>query len=368
MTAAVAIPVQQNTPAWLDARRDLIGASDIPIITGSSIWQTSLFSLWAIKTRLAEPEPPDEETQELFDLGHALEPVIAERYTAKTGRKVRRVNQLLRHPTIPYLGASLDRISAVRGERRIVELKYAPHRDWASGSEPIPGHVQDQVQAQMFVTGIPVADVAVLAAGRVDVFTMEADPGYQADLALIAYERFWRYVEAQEMPPIDGSEATRRALARLADRRALVNGHHLDARHYPDLVEMAERLRAAQAAEKAAKGTVGTLKNAIGAVLLGAEASGVDGDGWRIDWHQNASSEKQVRNDAAIAALYRSLLEQALDVRDTTVRGAFRDAGFDPDTPDLLDAIEGLHTTTEKREGARPMRLWRKDEETGKWQ
>jgi putative phage-type endonuclease len=361
---AIRVPVTQNTPAWLDARRDLIGSSDMPVVTGSSPYATSLLTLWAIKTRLIEPEPPDEDAQELYDLGHALEPAIAERYTAKTGRRVRRVNQLLRHPTIPFLGASLDRVSAVRGERRIVELKFAPHRRWADGPERVPAGVQDQVQAQMLVSGYPVADVAVLNGGRVEVYTIEADRGYQDDLVYLAREKLWRYVETGEMPPVDGSDSTRQTLARLASRRAIVNGTHI--RATPDLDAMAQALRGTQTAEKAAHEQVGSIKNAVGAILLAAEASGVDGDGWRIDWHKNADSTKTIRDHEAIAALYRKVLEQALEQQDPTVRGALRDGGWDPDAPDLLDVIEGLHETTETKPGARPMRLWVRGDD-GRW-
>lgn len=364
MTAAIPIPVSQGTPEWLDARRDLIGASDVPTITGSSPFRTSLVDLWAVKTRLLEPAPVDAEDEERYWLGHALEEPIAARYELMTGRRVRRANRLLRHPTIPWIGASLDRV--VVGERRVLELKWAPRGAWTGHTEPVPGHVQDQVQIQMAVTGYPCADVAVLNGDHVEVHTLEADAGYQEALLTIAHERLWRHVQAGTMPKLDASDETRRTLARLADRRALVNGRHLDAREYPDLEDMATRLRAAQVAEKAAHGTVGTLKNAIGSVLLGADASGVDGDGWRIDWHKNASSEKRVRNDAAIATAYRSLLESI--EAGSTLSGALRDAGLDPDAPDLFDAIEALHTTTETKDGARPMRLWTRSEESGKWQ
>jgi predicted phage-related endonuclease len=101
---AQAIPVIQGTPEWIDARRDVVGSSDIPIITGSSPYATSVFALWAAKTRLVELEPPDPETQELFDLGHALEEPIADRYTVITGRPLRRRRQLLVHPTRPVDG------------------------------------------------------------------------------------------------------------------------------------------------------------------------------------------------------------------------------------------------------------------------
>ncbi len=363
--APIRVPGAQGTPAWLDNRRDVIGSSDIPVITGSSPYRTSLVDLWAVKTRELEPAPDDPEDEERYWWGHALEEPIAQRYAIATGQKVRRVNDQLRHPVHGWVGASLDRV--VVGERRVLELKWAPRGGWrATEAEPVPGHVQDQVQWQLLVRGWSDADVAVLDGDRLAIHHLEADAGYQEALLTIAHERLWRHVQAGTMPKLDASDETRRTLARLADRRALVNGRHLDAREYPDLEDMATRLRAAQVAEKAAHGTVGTIKNAIGSVLLGADASGVDGDGWRIDWHKNASSEKRVRNDAAIATAYRSLLESI--EAGSTLSGALRDAGLDPDAPDLFDAIEALHTTTETKDGARPMRLWVKDEETGKWQ
>ena len=369
MSAAAPVRVSghQGTPEWLDNRRDVVGSSDIPVVTGSSPYRTSLVDLWAVKTRELEPSEPDDEDAERFWWGHALEEPIAQRYALATGRKVRRVNDQLRHPEHRWVGASLDRV--VVGERRIVEVKWAPRGAWeASKSEPVPGHVQDQVQWQLLVRGWDVADVAVLDGDRLAIHELAADAGYQADLLEIAYQRLWRHVEAGTMPKLDASEDTRRTLASLANRRRLANTPHLDAREYPDLSDMALRLRGAQAAEKAAKEQVGTLKNAIGAVLLSAAAGGVDGDGWRIDWHQQAENTKAVRDDAAIAAAYRSLIEPLLLMGDVSIRGALRDAGIDPDQPDVLDAIEALHATTKTTGGARPMRLWWKSEETGKWQ
>jgi putative phage-type endonuclease len=378
MSAAAPVRVagRQGSAAWLDNRRDVVGSSDIPVITGSSPFRsTSLFHLWAVKTRQVEEQQPSadddseerREDEERFWFGHALEPVIADRYSLVTGRRLRRSNDQLRHPVHGWVGASLDR--EVIGERRIVEVKWVPRGGWARDTaDPVPAHVLDQVQWQMLVRGWSVADVAVLDGDRLRVVEVGADPGYQDDLLFLAHEKLWRHVLSGDMPPTDGSDATRRALVSLAARRALVNGRHVDARSLPELERMAHDLRAAQVQEKAAKAAAGTLKNAIGQLLLGAEASGVDGEGWRIDWHQQKGSTREVIDHAAIAALYRRLLEQALEVGDASVRGALRDAGFDPDAPDLLDVIEGLHRTTETRTGARPMRLWWKDEETGKWQ
>lgn len=376
--AAVRVPGAQGTPQWLDNRKDVVGSADIPVVTGSSPFRsTSLFDLWAVKTRQVDREEPtrDDETEERREdeerywFGHALEQPIADRYSLVTGRRLRRSNDQRRHPVHGWVGASLDR--EVIGERRIVEIKWVPRGGWArETADAVPAHVLDQVQWQLLVRGWPDADVAVLDGDRLRIEPVTADPGYQDDLMFLAHEKLWRFVLSGDMPKVDGSEATRRALASLASRRELVNGRHVDATRdrEPELARMAQELRAAQLAEKAAKATVGSTKNAIGALLLAAEATGVDGDGWRIDWHRNRSSEVVKVDHAAVAAGYRRVIETALAAGDATVRGTLRDVGLDPDDPDVLDVLVGMHTTTETKEGARSMRLWMKDEESGKWQ
>lgn len=338
MTAAVRVKGTQGTPEWLDNRRDVVGSSDIAVITRDSPYSTSVVDLWAVKTRLLEPAPPDEDQVELFALGTALEPVIAERYMERTGRRVRRVRDQLRHPIRTWVGASLDRVLV--GERRIVEVKWAPNRRWTEGEDGVPPHVSQQVQWQMLVTGFRLADVAVLNGSRLEIHTIEEDPAYQAALVDIAWHDLWRYVESGDMPPIDGAESTRRTLGRL---NQAANDVVLDARYLPDIDAMARELRALQLAEKAATGAVGSQKNALAKLLLDGEATAASGDGWRLTWNQNQPSRRTAWE--AVAGAFRTLLADV--------------------PPERLDAIESLHT--EARDGARPMRLWWKDEETGRW-
>ena len=345
---AVALPVVQNTPEWLDARRDVVGSSDIPVITGSSPYRTSRFSLWAVKTRLVEPEPVDPETQELFDLGHALEAVIADRYAIATGRPVKRRRQLLVHPRERWMGASLDRVSAVRGERRIVEVKWSPNRRWAvDGPEPVPAHVQDQVQWQLAVTGWDVADVAVLSGSHVEVYTVEPSSSYQDDLRYIARE-FWDLVEHGERPEVDGSESTRATIARLHPRDTLGL--------MPPTAEsaaIAYAIRDADAALDAAKAEDGRLRNEMR--LLLEEFSGVEDDDYRIHYRRSRDSTVVTTDWRAVAEAYRTLL--------------LADAGHDGwrHEPVGLDAIEALHTATEVREGTRRLLPKFRDADTGKW-
>lgn len=324
---AIAVPAIQGTPEWLDARRDCVGSSDIPVITGSSPYGTSLFALWAIKTRLADPEPPDPATQELFDLGHALEDPIAARYTVMTGRPLRRARRLLVHPRERWMGASLDRVSARRGERRIVEIKWVPNRRWATdGPEPVPPYVQDQVQWQLAVTGWDAADVVVLNGSHVEVHEVGPSERYQADLRYLARD-FWDQVESGEHPPVDGSEATRAAIARLHPRDTLGLMPPT-----PEAAALAYAIRDATAARKAAVEEDGRLRNLMR--LLLEEYAGVEDDDYRIHFRRSADRTVTTTDWAAVA-------------EDLAGRAGLSE--------DALTEVVALHTTSETREGSRSL-------------
>ncbi len=69
---------KQNTPEWLEWRKDKIGASDAPIILGLSPWTTP-FQLWQTKLGL---KPNIEETESMRR-GKILEPVALEMFNEK---------------------------------------------------------------------------------------------------------------------------------------------------------------------------------------------------------------------------------------------------------------------------------------------
>jgi putative phage-type endonuclease len=324
---AQAIPVIQGTPEWIDARRDVVGSSDIPIITGSSPYATSMFALWAAKTRLVELEPPDPETQELFDLGHALEEPIADRYTVITGTPAAPAAPAARPPADRWMGASLDRVSARKGERRIVELKWVPHRRWATdGPEAVPSYVQDQVQWQLAVTGYDVADVAVLSGSHVEVHEVGPSERYQADLRYLARD-FWDRVEAGEHPPVDGSDATRAAIARLHPRDTL--GMLPPS---PETAALAHAIREASIAKKAAVEEDGRLRNLMR--LLLEEHAGVEDDDYRIHFRRSADRLVSTTDWPAIAAE----LAERFEVPE-----------------EALAEVVATHTATETKEGSRSL-------------
>lgn len=198
---------------WLEVRRTGIGGSDAAAAVGLNPYKSQL-ELWLEKTgrdaELAKPDPND--MAEPVYWGTLLEPIVAAAYTQQTGRRVRKVNAVLRHPTVTFMLANLDREVVGVPDVQILECKTAGEygaRHWQDG---VPEYVQLQVQHQLAVTGKQAADVAVLLCGqKLAVHRLERDDVLIGQL--IALEtQFWRYVETDTPPPGDGSESADRAL------------------------------------------------------------------------------------------------------------------------------------------------------------
>lgn len=210
--APVIVPVRQRTPEWVEARKDGIGASEAAAALGISPYESRL-SLWARKLGLI---PPPEENLPMRT-GTFLEPLIAELYTEATGVKIRRANQLRKHPVHDFMLASLDR----RAGRKPVELKYSARGTGYGepGTDEVPDEVLAQVLHQLAVTDEPEGDVAALIPGRaeVQIYTIRREAA--AEAAIVEEEAvLWDHVRSRREPPLDGSEATRRALAQIYDR------------------------------------------------------------------------------------------------------------------------------------------------------
>ena len=205
---------------WLAVRRTGIGGSDAAAAVGLNPYK-SMLELWLEKTgRDAELEKPDpnDTTHPIF-WGTLLEPIVAAAYTQQTSNRVRKVNAVLRHPTVPFMLANLDR-EVSGADVQILECKTAGLNGaklWRNGP---PEYVQLQVQHQLAVTGKQAADVAVLVCGQqLDVHRVERDD--ELIEKLIELEaRFWNYVESDMPPPADGSNSAGQALSCLFPRDA----------------------------------------------------------------------------------------------------------------------------------------------------
>lgn len=158
---------------WLEARRSLLGASDVATILhmAPSSWDTSELKVWLEKT---DPEYLGDEPTERMLWGLRLERPIADEYRVRHARQngvyVAPTPGLIVRPEWPWLGCTPDRLLLDIETRTtalgLLEIKtggYTTMSEWRDG---VPPHYQIQVQVQMGITGMPWADVVPLFGGN----------------------------------------------------------------------------------------------------------------------------------------------------------------------------------------------------------
>jgi putative phage-type endonuclease len=198
---------------WLEVRKNGIGGSDAAAAVGLNPYMSPL-ELWLSKTGrdASLPKPDSDDTTEPVYWGTLLEPIVAASYTKQTGNKVRRVNAVLQHPTIPFMLANVDREVVGNRDVQLLECKTAGEfgaRLWRDG---VPEYVQLQVLHQLAVTGKQAADVAVLLCGqKLEVHRVVRNDALIARLIELE-AAFWQFVETDTPPPADGSDSADRAL------------------------------------------------------------------------------------------------------------------------------------------------------------
>lgn len=199
---------------WLEVRKGGIGSSDAAAAVGLSPYKSQL-ELWLEKTGRVDTLAEHQGMDDPRFWGTLLEPYVAVAYQQKTDRKVRRVNAVLQHPTLPFMLANIDREVIGCADVQILECKTAGEFGSKLWKDGVPEYVQLQVQHQLAVTGKAAADVAVLLCGqKLEVHRIERDEEVIARLVVLE-SRFWSYVESDTPPPADGSESAGRALRHL---------------------------------------------------------------------------------------------------------------------------------------------------------
>lgn len=190
---AIAETKDNSREAWLAERRTGIGGSDAAAVIGLSDWTTPLQVYLDKRGEL----PPTEPSPAML-WGTLLEPVLRQRYADLTGLEIIRHKGIQRHPKMPFVIASLDGIAG----DRLLELKTArTDKDWGEpGTDEIPLAYRIQVQHYLAVTGLSLADIAVLIGGQdFRIYTVEADRILQ-DSLLEQEAEFWERVQ-QGFPP-----------------------------------------------------------------------------------------------------------------------------------------------------------------------
>lgn len=196
---------------WLKARLQGIGASDAATAVGLNPYKSQL-ELWMEKTGRIIPEQPSDVEDSPLLWGTVLEPIVAEHYAKRTGRKVRRVNAILQHAEHAWMLANLDREVIGDDEVQVLECKTAGIYGSKLWKDGVPEYVQLQVQHQLAVTGQKAADVAVLLGGQqLQIHRIERDDDLIERLIKLE-QAFWHRVETDTPPPADASSSSDMAL------------------------------------------------------------------------------------------------------------------------------------------------------------
>ena len=143
--------IAQRTPAWYDARMTMVTASDIAqALNCAKFGNQRMF----YEKKCCDPADaaPFDATLPPLRWGIMFEPVAANIYSRINGGVVVHEFGLLRHPTVPYVGASPDGITE---DGVMLEIK-CPWRRKIDGEVPVQYYYQ--MQGQLDVCGLDECD------------------------------------------------------------------------------------------------------------------------------------------------------------------------------------------------------------------
>jgi predicted phage-related endonuclease len=179
-------------------RRYFVGGSDARIIMGDD--EGALLRLW--REKRGESEPEDLSGNLAVQLGLATEELNRRWYEANTGQAITDVQRQVRHPTVRWMGATLD--GRVDATGAVFEAKFM--LPWYFAEEAAAQKYMAQLQHNMWVVASRAAVLSVITGGGKWVeITTHADPLYQ-HLIVTAERLFWRCVESGEAPRLFGVE------------------------------------------------------------------------------------------------------------------------------------------------------------------
>jgi putative phage-type endonuclease len=261
---------------WLNHRQKSIGGSDAPSIIGLNPW-SSPYTVWADKLGKLPPK----EDNEAMRQGRDLEFYVAERFTEKTGKKVRRENNILVNPDYPFAHANVDRM--VVGEDAGLECKTTSAlnmKNFKNGAFPDTYYVQ--CVHYMMVTGCKKWYLAVLVLNKdFMVFEIYRDEEEIEALAK-SEEEFWKLVEAKTSPVADGATSTTSTISILYpesnDESVNLFAYEADLQQYMALSAQIKEL------EKMKDEMANKVKAFLG------EAGNGESDGYKVSWTSSSRS------------------------------------------------------------------------------
>lgn len=194
---------------WLNLRKLSIGGSDAGALMGMNSYKGQI-GVYADKMGLVEPT----ETNEAMRLGNDLEAYVAERFTEKTGKKVRNDNFMYSDDECEFITANIDRV--VVGENAGLECKtMSSFSKWDLENGEVPATYYCQCQHYMMVMGFERMYLCVLVFQRgVYVVPITRDEKFIENLRTTEVD-FWKTYIEQKVMPSPQSEEDRETLSEL---------------------------------------------------------------------------------------------------------------------------------------------------------
>ena len=199
MARKIADTKKMTRDEWIALRKSSIGGSDAAVCVNMNPY-SGLLTLYADKKGLSS----EKETSEAMRLGTDLEKYVAERFTEKTGKKVRNDYAMYADDDYDYLTANIDR--KVVGENAGLECKVmSSFHGYNFDNGDIPPHYYCQCQHYMSVMGWDMVYLAILVLQRgLSVIEVKRDDDFIKSLRE-AETAFWTtYIEQDRMPEPDG--------------------------------------------------------------------------------------------------------------------------------------------------------------------
>ena len=180
-----------------EERMKYIGGSDIAAIMGQSRWK-SPYRLWAEKT--GKIEVPDLSNNAAVEMGTRLEQFVADLFSEKTGKAVRKQSKMYIHKDYPFMVAHVDRL--ITGSNELLECKTCSAFKLEEWENKIPKEYVLQVIWYLGITGRSRGWIACLIGGqKFDYKCIEFDEEL-FNLMVEKAVKFWDMVQTQTPPVI----------------------------------------------------------------------------------------------------------------------------------------------------------------------
>ena len=96
--------------AWLAARTHGLGGSDVGAICGVSPFSSARQIYFNKTGQFEEALKPGQAAKERMYFGHLLEPIVANEFAKRTGKKIIELGATVRHKDVPWMLANVDRL------------------------------------------------------------------------------------------------------------------------------------------------------------------------------------------------------------------------------------------------------------------